>query len=111
MGSEVQVYRQIGEIIRSNRKTKDLSQFQLAGRIGISRPSLANIEKGRQRVPAHLLYLIAQALQIALSDLLPPLNEVIVPHPNLEKEISALPPKAKIFAEMVLSKEGQREKP
>jgi transcriptional regulator with XRE-family HTH domain len=46
-------------------------QSQLAGRLGISRATLANIETGRQRVLVHMLYRVALALGVTPGDLLP----------------------------------------
>lgn len=65
------IYEQIGGIIRSLRRRADQPQEALAGQLGISRATLANIETGRQRVLIHQLYAIAQALRVDLMDLLP----------------------------------------
>ena len=65
------IYHQIGGIIRALRRRADKAQDVLAGQLGISRATLANIETGRQRILVHQLYAIAQALDVKLSDLLP----------------------------------------
>lgn len=65
------VYKHIGAVIKARRKTLGLKQEALAGRLGISRGSLANVETGRQRVLVHQLYKFAAALQLAPTDLLP----------------------------------------
>jgi transcriptional regulator with XRE-family HTH domain len=67
-----ELYVQLGALIRSRRKKLLLTQHDLAARIGISRASLANIETGRQKVLVHQLYALATALDLAPSDLLPP---------------------------------------
>lgn len=62
----------MGAIIRSRRRAKDLSQEGLARLIGLSRATLASMERGRQRILLHQLYLFADALDCAASDLLLP---------------------------------------
>jgi transcriptional regulator with XRE-family HTH domain len=65
------IYKTIGGIIRQRRRRLDLAQAKLAGLLGISRATLANIETGRQRVLVHHLYAFAEALDMKLDDLLP----------------------------------------
>lgn len=66
------IYKHIGAVIRARRKTLGLKQETLAGKLGISRGSLANVETGRQNVLVHQLYRYANALQLTPFDLLPP---------------------------------------
>ena len=65
------IYKLIGAVIKARRKTLELKQETLAGRLGISRGSLANVETGRQSVLVHQLYKFAAALGVTPSDLLP----------------------------------------
>jgi transcriptional regulator with XRE-family HTH domain len=44
-------YKKVGENIRARRKERGLSQEGLAKAIGLKRPSMSNIEKGRQNIP------------------------------------------------------------
>jgi transcriptional regulator with XRE-family HTH domain len=67
------IYKSIGAIIRGKRRGRNLSQEKLSARLGIKRATLANIETGRQRILAHMLYAFAEALEIKPADLLPPL--------------------------------------
>jgi transcriptional regulator with XRE-family HTH domain len=70
------LYKHIGAMIKARRKTLGLKQAKLAGMLGISRGSLANIETGRQSVLVHQLYRFAAALELMPFDLLPaPLPE------------------------------------
>jgi transcriptional regulator with XRE-family HTH domain len=48
-----------------------MKQEALAGELGISRGSLANIETGRQSILVHQLYKFAAKLQLTPFDLLP----------------------------------------
>lgn len=66
------IYKEIGAVIKSRRKTLGMKQETLAGLLGISRGSLANVETGRQSVLVHQLYKLADALQLTPFDLLPP---------------------------------------
>jgi transcriptional regulator with XRE-family HTH domain len=64
------MYKQIGAVIKARRKTLGLKQEVLAGRLGISRGSLANIETGRQGILVHQLYKYAAKLDLSPFDLL-----------------------------------------
>lgn len=66
------IYRSIGAIVRQRRRRLEWPQETLAGRLGIKRATLANIETGRQRVLVHQLYALAAALGVKPNDLLPP---------------------------------------
>jgi transcriptional regulator with XRE-family HTH domain len=66
------IYKEIGAVIKSRRKTLKFKQEALAGLLGISRGSLANVEIGRQSILVHQLYKFADALQLTPYDLLPP---------------------------------------
>lgn len=45
-----QIYRAIGSAVRDLRRHSNMTQQQVADAIGISRASVANIERGEQRV-------------------------------------------------------------
>lgn len=63
-------YREFGERVRRARGER-FSQAELARRIGMSRGSIANIEVGRQRVPLHVLTVLARELDVEPASLLP----------------------------------------
>ncbi len=65
------LYARMGAIIRSRRRAKELSQQALAQLIGLSRATLASMERGRQRILVHQLCLFAEALECSASELLP----------------------------------------
>lgn len=68
------LYFELGKKIRSARGTR-LSQADLAKASSLSRTSITNIEKGRQHLPLHTLYAIANALEIPVGELLPDQNK------------------------------------
>ena len=68
-----ELYRLIGRQISVKRRTppNDLSQFDLAEKLGMSRASIVNIECGRHRIQIHVLFQIARILGIEVQDLMP----------------------------------------
>ena len=64
-------YQKVGERIRTKRKARGLSQEGLATAIGLKRPSMSNIEKGRQNILLHTFCDIAETLDAKASELLP----------------------------------------
>jgi transcriptional regulator with XRE-family HTH domain len=64
-------YKRVGETIRDKRKERGLSQEGLAKAIGLKRPSMSNIEKGRQNILLHTLCDIAETLGTTANALLP----------------------------------------
>ena len=53
------------------RRKRHMSQETLADSLGLTRTSVTNIEKGRQPIQLHSLYLIARALKVEVKELLP----------------------------------------
>ena len=74
--SEKRLYRLIGERISSVRVSAGLSQNKLAKKLELSRVSIVNIEKGRQRAPVHVLWRIAEALGVEITDFIPTLAQI-----------------------------------
>src|SRR5882724_5880741 len=64
-------YKKVGDLIRARRKERGLSQEGLAKAIGLKRPSLSNIEKGRQNILLHTFCDIVETLDAKASELLP----------------------------------------
>lgn len=69
--AEHDFYTSFGERVRAARRASNLSQEALAGHVGLTRSSIANLESGRQHPPVYILALLADALSIPESDLLP----------------------------------------
>ena len=83
-------YRLLGERVESARRRRGLTQQALANRLTPpqTRASISNIEKGTQRVLAHTLTQLATALEIPLSDLVPPSSGPTT-HANVERALAA----------------------
>jgi len=64
------LYTAIGQKIRDARKLASFSQQQLADKLGLSRVSVVNIEKGRQHPSIHVLVDISRTLNEPLIQLL-----------------------------------------
>jgi DNA-binding XRE family transcriptional regulator len=65
------LYQEIGTQIKMARRRKGLTQDELSEMIHLSRSSIANIEHGRHKFQAHVLYEISSALDCRVTDLLP----------------------------------------
>lgn len=70
-----QLYAFIGRVVRSQRKQLEMTQDDLAERLGVSRTSVTNLEQGIQRIPLHRLYRLASILGMEMSEFLPRLEE------------------------------------
>jgi transcriptional regulator with XRE-family HTH domain len=64
-------YTQVGARIRQKRRQLGLSQEGLAKAVGLKRPSMSNIESGRQNILLHTFYDIAETLGTDANSLLP----------------------------------------
>lgn len=70
----VVLYREIGESIATIRDRKGLTQEELATKTGFSRASIANVERGMQKVPLHRYVDIANALGVKPQRILAPVG-------------------------------------
>ena len=70
------IYKRLGERLAKFREERGASQDDLATFAGLTRASIANIEKGRQRVLLHQLYQFCEFLGTELQELLPTPAEV-----------------------------------
>ncbi len=64
-------YAEVGRRIRQTREERGLTQEALAELVSLTRTSITNIEKGRQKILAHTLVDLATALRVAPATLLP----------------------------------------
>jgi transcriptional regulator with XRE-family HTH domain len=89
-------YEEVGRRVRDarTRRKPALTQEELADRVGLTRTSITNLEKGRQKFLLHTLIDIAEALQVQPSSLLPDvgsdrqkqLEQALKNRPKAEKE-------------------------
>ena len=78
-------YKEFGKTLKNLRRNVEITQSELSQRVGLSRTSVTNIEKGRQKVPLHFLYIFASALGVEPSDLLPKKDSISQPNNKLSK--------------------------
>ena len=87
------LYKEFGRLLKTSRKQAGLTQGQVAERVGLSRTSITNIEKGRQHILLHQLVLLASAVGRQPAELLPmeapALEELLSP-----RALKALPENA-----------------
>jgi transcriptional regulator with XRE-family HTH domain len=67
----LQVYQAVGERIRAERKKQKITQDELASQVGLTRTSITNVEKGKQKLLLHTLVQIADFLGTSPARLLP----------------------------------------
>jgi len=58
----IAIYKIIGGRIRDERRKHELTQNELASRVGLNRTSITNVEKGKQKLLVHTLVDIARSL-------------------------------------------------
>lgn len=103
-----------GRLIRKAREALDLTQEQLAQKVGIKQPSIAFIENGRRGASRETLSLIAKALGLSLDELEPrgapmsPRGRGADLPPGLEHFLSAYSEREKITAHERWQLEGVR---
>ena len=99
MVHEAEYYRELGLRIQRSRLRQKLTQENLASLIGLSRTSMVNIERGRQKVLAHTLVRLARALKVELSDLAQVSNEDL----KIDDLLQDLPEQTKKFVRSAMS--------
>jgi transcriptional regulator with XRE-family HTH domain len=98
-------YKQVGENIRAKRKDCGISQDGLAKAVGLKRPSMSNIEKGRQNILLHTFCDIADTLNSTANELLPPQTQ---PVPVQMPDLTSLSKEVRQFVEAGI-KPAQKE--
>lgn len=63
------IYFWLGKAVQKKRLERKINQADLAGKIGMTRTSLANIEAGNQRAPIHIWIRLAELLSYPFVDL------------------------------------------
>ncbi len=99
-------YKQIGENIRVKRKERGLSQEGLAKAIGLKRPSMSNIEKGRQNILLHTFCDIVETLDTKVDALLP---QRARPEPSKMPDLTNYSQRVRNFVEAAIKPEQKEE--
>lgn len=68
---DAEIRKRIGQIIKENRKKFNMTQAQLADKVGVKALSILKYEKGERDIPFSLLIKICDFLYINLEDLSP----------------------------------------
>lgn len=63
-------FKELGARVAQARKDADLTQVQLAERLGVAQQTLAHYEVGRARIAADLLPVLAEVLDLSIDELL-----------------------------------------
>ncbi len=90
MVSRKEICRLFGQLLAKKRSEGKLSQESLAKAVGLTRTSITNIERGRQPVNLHTLYLIADILRLDVADLLPSLPKKSITSPIPREQFQRL---------------------
>ena len=94
MNNDHTFYAEVGNRIKRARETLGITQDALASLVSLSRTSITNIEKGRQKLLLHTFVDFVAALQVSPDELLPErntqlqqaLDELLKDHPVKERE-------------------------
>jgi transcriptional regulator with XRE-family HTH domain len=65
------LYLEFGRLVREHRRRLKLTQEELGELVGLTRTSITNIERGRQKVLLHQVFQIASSLKVNPEALLP----------------------------------------
>src|SRR5579859_5992337 len=99
-------YKKIGENIRAKRKERGLSQEGLAKAIGLKRPSMSNIEKGRQNILLHTFRDIVETLGTTTDALFPQRS---IPEPKKMPDLTSYSPQVREFVEAAIKPAEKEE--
>jgi transcriptional regulator with XRE-family HTH domain len=82
------LYAQFGRQVRAARREARLTQQEVAERVGLTRTSVTNIERGIQHISLRQLYLLAAAVGLHPAQMLPRPEEAtegVLPEPALRE--------------------------
>ncbi len=93
------LYSVLGRRIATARQRRGWSQTQLAEKAGLTRGSVANIERGAQQAPLHSIWAIALSLELEPRLLIPTLDQIDGEAHLQNDGLSDLDPRAKQILE------------
>jgi DNA-binding XRE family transcriptional regulator len=83
------LYESVGDNIKKFRNESGVNQQELANKLGLSRVSIVNIEKGRQHPSLHLLISIGRLFNVQLEDFLPKdLSKIKIEKRSIKTELN-----------------------
>lgn len=82
------VYLDFGRKLKKARRTKKVTQSDLADRVGLTRTSITNIECGRQHVSLHMFLALSDAVGVQPETLLPKLSLSPTVDDQLKKQVT-----------------------
>ena len=80
------LYERLGDLIKTAREEQNVKQELLAEFLDLSRVSISNIEKGKQKIQVHTLLEVAKYLHKDVAEFLHPLNNLLVDTVSPEEE-------------------------
>ncbi|WP_197493212.1 helix-turn-helix domain-containing protein [Woeseia oceani] len=85
-------YQALGQRVAELRKAQDLTQVQLAERLGVSQQTLAHYEVGRLRIAVAMLPALAKELAVSVETLVgtPTIRNKRGPAPKLQRQIEQI---------------------
>ena len=101
------IYPRFGRELRRVRRQKKVTQSELAGKVGLGRTSIVNIENGRQRIHLHTLLDFASALEVSPTDFLPDQPEPVM---EIVGQVQTLPPPERDWIMRVVSTPPSRRR-
>ncbi|AND41439.1 helix-turn-helix domain-containing protein [Cytobacillus oceanisediminis] len=84
------IYIEIGKLIKKTRLLRNLTQQELSESINITRASIANIERGSQKISLYTLYQVAESLDVSPKSLLPEVEVLTKSQKNLNTDLDNL---------------------
>lgn len=69
--AEKNIYSELGSQISNARKERNITQEQLAKKVGLTQPTLASYEIGRRKIPIPVLLEVSEALGMDLDSFFP----------------------------------------
>jgi transcriptional regulator with XRE-family HTH domain len=95
-------YAEVGVLIRKQRDELGLTQEALAALVSLTRTSVTNIEKGRQKMLLHTLVDLAAALRVEPAALLPKSLSASSSGKDLEELLKGRPRKTQEWIKSVI---------
>lgn len=80
MFDDKKLYALLGERIKRLRRMQspEMNQEKLGRILGLTRTSVTNIERGKQKLTVDTLYKLCETFSVEVSELVPPLADVVV---------------------------------